>query len=87
MRLAANCRLAFRTEGPEVVIYLAEPQTMDGAVVLARLDKMALVASDTLFDEVKAAYSRWLQEQVAVFTGVVPRMVDQVPPEPREGNA
>ncbi len=87
MRLAANCRLAFRTEGPEVVVYLAETGTMTDAVVLARLNKGALAVSNMLFDEIKAAYSKWLQVQVAVYTGVVPEMIDQVPPEPQEGNA
>ncbi len=87
MKLAANCRLAFRTEGPEVMIYLADPHTMEGAVVLARLNKGALAVSNTLFEDVKAAYSKWLQVQVAAITGVVPNMIDQVPPEPREGNA
>jgi len=87
MRLVSDCRLAIRTEGPDVVIYLAEPHTMDGAIVLARLNKAALLVSNVLFNEVKAAYSKWLQVQVAVCTGVVPEMIDRIPPEPREGNA
>lgn len=87
MKLAANCRLAIRTEGPEVVIYLAEPHTMNDAIELARINKGALAVSNTLFEEIKAAFSKWLQVQVALHTGVVPDMVDQVPPEPREGNA
>jgi hypothetical protein len=87
VKLVADCRLAFRTEGPEVVVYLADLHTMADAVVLARLNREALVASATLFDEIKTAYQRWLQEQVAVYTGVVPRMVEQVPPEPPEGHA
>jgi len=87
MKLAANCRLAFRTEGPEVVVYLADTHTMADAIVLARLNKAALGVSNTLFDEIKSAFSKWLQVQVAAHTGVVPEMIDVVPPEPREGNA
>jgi len=87
IRPVGDCRLAFRNEGSEVVIYLASLSTMEGAFVLARLDKRALQMSSVLFDEIKAAYSKWMQMQLAELTGVVPDMVDQVPLEPREGNA
>ena len=87
VRPGADCRLAIRTEGQEVVVYLAGLHTMADAVVLARLNKSALVGSDELFNAIKAAYSKWLQEQVAVYTGVVPKMVEQVPPEAPEGHA
>ena len=87
MKLAADVRLAFRSEGREVVVYLAQPHTMADAIVLARLNKAALGVSNTLFDEIKSAFSKWLQVQVAAHTGVVPEMIDVVPPEPREGNA
>jgi hypothetical protein len=87
VRLVANCRLAFRTEGPEVVIYLAEPATMAGAIVLARLNKSALTVSNNLFEDIKAAYSKWLQVQIATCTGVIPDMRDVIPPEPPEGRA
>jgi hypothetical protein len=34
-RKQAGSRLAFRQEGPELVAYLAQPHTMDGALRLA----------------------------------------------------
>ena len=86
-RVSLDCRLAFRTEGPEVVVYMAEAATMEGAIVLARVNRAALRISDTLWDDLRAAFSRWLQAQVAEITGVTPTMVDRIPLEPPEGEA
>jgi hypothetical protein len=86
-RVGLDCRIAFRTEGPEVVVYLADATTMDDALVLARINRAALSVSDTLWDDVKAAFSKWLQGEVEKHTGIKPAMRNQIPIEPPEGSA
>lgn len=78
MRLAHNCRIAMRTVGSEVVIYLAWPGTLADAMVLARLNRTVLLMSETLADEVKAAYGKWMQD----VTGAMHMVVDELPPAP-----
>lgn len=87
MKPVGNCRIAVRTEGPYVMIYLADLRTMDDAKELARFHKGLLVEDAPLREAIFGLFSLWLQRQVREATGVEPTMIEGIPPEPPEGHA
>ena len=87
------CRLASRTvatgsETEDVVFYLAEADTMDGALELARFPKGVLSASPGLFDRLLEAFQHSLSDLIEEWAGVRPSHWNrQEPLEPPEGKA
>jgi len=86
-------RLAVRTEATgadtaNVVFFLAELATMDGAVELARFPIVVLQSSPGLFDKLLVVFQESLDSFVEEMTGSKPtRWARQEPLEPSEGKA
>lgn len=87
----ANCiaRVAFRREGIWLVAYLADPETMDGAIEISRLALKACEvdggADGELFSAWKAALSEWLCRAAKELGGltVLPDVIER-PAKPEE---
>jgi len=84
----SGVRLAIRDEGEWVVAYLATDGTMEGAIEIARLLKLAAEDDggnkELLFQDWNTALREWTQRMLERLLGVEPIMVEEpVPPHER----
>lgn len=80
-------RLAMRVEGDWWVAYLAQPDTMKGAVEMGRICR-GLFEDEKVKREWQQTLTDWMARAVEEKTGQTPEMITEPAPEPeRSGSA